>query len=108
MRRLLVYMNGCRAGVLTELRPGRGYTFQYDDDYLASDNPPVSVTMPKREESFESEYLFPFFVNMLPEGANRRVVCRSLKIDEDDYFGMLDAMAGNEFIGAVHIKPYAG
>ena len=41
---------------------------------------------------------------MLPEGANRRAICRSLKIDENDYFGLLDAMAGKDFIGAVNIR----
>lgn len=104
MRQLLVYMNDRRAGVLTEQTPGKGYTFVYDDDYLASEMPSVSVTLPKREKSYESDLLFPFFVNMLPEGANRRVICRSLRIDEDDFFGLLTAMAGRDFIGAVNVR----
>ena len=67
--------------------PGRGYTFAYNAAYLASQLPAISVTLPKREEPYESEYLFPFFSNMLPEGINRRVICRSMRIDEDDFFG---------------------
>lgn len=104
MRELYVYTNDNKAGVLSEERPGCGYTFIYDADYLASDQPPVSVTLPKRQEAYQSEHLFPFFTNMLPEGANRKVICRTLKIDEQDFFGLLSAMANQDFIGAVQIK----
>lgn len=104
MRQLGVYCNDKKAGVLTELNPGKGYVFLYDQDYLISDSPSISVTLPRRKERYESAELFPFFSNMLPEGANRSVICRSLKIDEEDFFGMLAAMAGKDFIGAVHIK----
>jgi hypothetical protein len=44
---------------------------------------------------------------MLPEGANRKVICRTFKIDEHDLFGILAAMAGKDFIGGVHIKTTA-
>ncbi len=104
MRELSVYTNEIKAGVLSEAHPGYGYTFIYDADYLASDQPPVSVTLPKRKEAYQSEHLFPFFTNMLPEGANRKVICRTLKLDEEDYFGLLTAMANQDFIGAVQLK----
>jgi serine/threonine-protein kinase HipA len=41
---------------------------------------------------------------MLPEGGNRRIICRSLRIDETDYFGLLEAMADKDFIGAVNVR----
>ena len=104
MRQLAVYVNERRAGVLTEQRPGFGYTFSYDADYLTSDGPSVSVSLSKRNKTYESDKLFPFFLNMLPEGANRKVICRTLRIDESDYFGLLAAMSGKDFIGAVNIK----
>lgn len=104
MRQLEVYFNNIKAGILTELHPGTGYTFQYYVDYLASPMPPISATLPKRADAFCSEHLFPFFSNMLPEGANRRVICRSRKIDESDFFGMLEVMANRDFIGAVNIR----
>ncbi len=104
MRKLAVYMNNHKAGVLTENVPGSGYSFCYDDSYLSTSLSAISVTLPKRKEKFESDHLFPFFTNMLPEGANRRVICRSQKIDEQDFFGMLMAMADKDFIGAVNIK----
>ena len=104
MRQLSVYVNDRKAGVLTEMHPGTGYSFKYDPDYLTSDAPPVSVSLSKRNASYESASLFPFFANMLPEGANRKVICRTFRIDEHDLFGILAAMAGKDFIGGVHIK----
>ena len=107
MRQVNVYVNDRKAGVLTEMHPGTGYTFMYDPDYLMSDAPPVSVSLSKRNAFYESASLFPFFANMLPEGANRKVICRTLRIDEHDLFGILTAMAGKDFIGGVHIKTVA-
>lgn len=104
MRQLEVYMNNCKAGMLTESHRGRGYSFRYYSEYLESCMPPISVTLPKRKEAYESVRLFPLFSNMLPEGANRRIICRSSRIDEKDFFGILTAMAGRDFIGAVHVK----
>ena len=104
MRELDVYYNDTRAGALKELNPGACYSFTYDPAYLESYLPPVSVTLPKREEAFESDLLFPFFSNMIPEGANRGVICRRLRIDEKDFFGILTAMADSDFIGAVNIR----
>lgn len=104
MKQLDVYFNDTKAGILTEQTPGIGYSFQYYKDYLDSPMPPISATLPKRSDAFCSEHLFPFFANMIPEGANRRVVCRSLRIDEHDFFGLLAAMADKDFIGAVNIR----
>lgn len=107
MRQVDVCVNDRKAGVLTEMHPGKGYSFRYDPDYLSSDDPPVSVSLSKRNPVYESSSLFPFFANMLPEGANRKVICRNLRIDEEDLFGILVAMSGKDFIGGVHIKSTA-
>ena len=104
MRTLDVYYNETKAGVLTELNPGADYTFKYALEYLSSDLPPISATLPKQEGAFESDSLFPFFSNMIPEGANRGVICRTLRIDEKDFFGILSAMADTDFIGAINIR----
>ena len=104
MRQLDVYYNETKAGVLAEIDPGVGYTFKYEVEYISSGLPPISATLPKRENSFESDTLFPFFSNMIPEGANRGVICRTLRIDEKDFFGILSAMADKDFIGAVNIR----
>ena len=42
---------------------------------------------------------------MLSEGVNRKLQCRQLQIDENDYFGLLLATGGTETIGAVSVKP---
>lgn len=104
MRQVDVYFNDTKAGVLTEHNSGNGYTFKYCREYAQSDMPSISATLPKREEPFESGSLFSFFSNMIPEGANRGVICRKLRIDEKDYFGILSAMANKDFIGAVNIR----
>ena len=61
MRQLEVYVNEIKAGLLTEQNPGKGYTFAYSAEYVASDYPPVSLSLPKRTEAYEAENLFPFF-----------------------------------------------
>ena len=104
MKQLEVYFNDIKAGILSEQNPGTGYSFQYDEEYLKSAMPPISATMPKQLAPYSSENLFPFFSNMLPEGANRRVICRVLKIDENDFFGLLETMADRDFIGAVNVR----
>jgi serine/threonine-protein kinase HipA len=104
MKQLSVYQNDIKAGILTEQNPGVGYTFEYSKDYLKSTLPPISLSLPKHEDAYYSDYLFPFFTNMLPEGANRRMICSSLRIDEDDLFSLLQAMADKDFIGAVNVR----
>lgn len=99
----IVYYNGKRAGILT--KEGSGYVFKYDEDYLTGNkNRPVSITLPLREEPYESDILFPVFVNMLSEGANKRMQSRMLRIDENDYFGFLLATTSEDSIGPITIK----
>ena len=104
MRQLNVYFNNIKAGMLTELLPGNNYRFEYYPTYVRSEFPHISVTMPKSDLPYESEHLFPFFANMLPEGSLRRVICREHHIDEADLFGILYAIANTETIGAVSLK----
>lgn len=104
MRQIDVFYNDTRAGVLIEETPGKGYSFKYKKEYLLSGLPPISVTFPKIEDVFVSEYLFSFFANIIPEGTNRKVICRILKIDENDLFSILMAMANKDFIGAVNLR----
>ena len=89
MRQAEIYSNGVLAGVLTETDEGT-YRFRYDDAFLADDKQTaISLSFPKREKEFASDILFPFFYNMLSEGANKAHQCRTLKIDEEDVFGLL-------------------
>ena len=104
MRAAEVFINEILAGVLTETDDGK-YVFQYDDAYLLDgNNRAISLSFPKRKEAFIAEELFPFFFNMLSEGANKALQCMTLKIDENDAFGLLLATAGNDTIGAITVK----
>jgi serine/threonine-protein kinase HipA len=98
-----VFYNDKLAGVLT--KEGHLYTFSYDQGYLSdAGNRPVSITMPLRKEAYKNDILFPVFVNMLSEGANKGMQSRLLKIDGDDYFSLLLATATLDSIGAITIK----
>lgn len=103
MRKVKVYKAGIYAGMLREVAADR-YEFEYDSAYLSTNNPAVSVTFPKQKELFVSEYLFPFFMNMLPEGVNRNTICRLNRIDENDYFGLLMFFSGKDIIGDISIE----
>src|SRR3972149_3829761 len=106
MRKAEVYRNKRLAGILTEEQPGRNYTFRYTDTYFADkDKPAISLTLPKTQQEYHSEFLFPFFSNMLSEGANRKLQSQLLKIDERDDFGIMLATAQYDTVGAVTVKP---
>lgn len=104
MRQALVLSNNIVAGRLIETDERR-YIFRYDEDYLF--NPElraISLAFPKRKEEYTSDELFPFFFNMLSEGSNKALQCRTLKIDENDSFGLLLATAKYDTIGAITIQ----
>lgn len=104
MRIAEVFCNGIKAGILTE-ENRNSYVFRYDDNYFADGKKPaVSLTLPKTRQEYRNKFLFPFFANMLSEGANRKIQSRLLRIDEQDDFGILLATAQNDTIGAVTVK----
>ena len=104
MRQADILYKGRKAGLLTQNDNG-SFTFQYVDFWLSdSSTPPISLTLPKTKEIYQSNYLFPFFYNMLPEGTNKEVVCKLMRIDRDDYFSLLLITAQYDTIGAVTVK----
>ena len=104
MRRAEVYRNRVLAGILSETVSG-SYTFTYDSGYYNDNSKPgISLTIPKTQLTYTSEYLFPFFFNMLSEGTNKAIQCQTLKIDEEDAFGLLLATAHNDTIGAITVQ----
>ena len=107
MRAVEIYRNGTLAGTLTE-ENRHLYVFRYDNNYFIDTNQPaISLTLPKTQKEYSSEFLFPFFANMLSEGVNRRLQSSSFRIDEEDSFGLLMATAQYDTIGAVTVKPIA-
>lgn len=108
MRKCEVYRNGILAGTLTE-EGKRSYVFTYDENYFNDkDKPAVSLTLPKSRQEHRSEFLFPFFFNMLSEGVNKKLQCNQLRIDESDNFGLLMATAQFDTVGAITVKPVEG
>jgi len=101
MRECKVYVHDAEAGLLRET-DDREYVFTYHDDYQGD---PVCLAMPVRQKVYRSDHLFPYFFNMLSEGANRQVQSTLLHIDEKDDFGIMLATAQYDTIGAVTVKP---
>lgn len=104
MRSGKVFLNGVFAGVISE-ETGKGYTFEYDDAYLANPScPAISLTLPKKQKVYTSPFLFPFFANMLSEGSNRYVQSVLHHVDREDDFGILLATAYLDTPGAVTVR----
>ena len=105
MRAMEIYRNGILAGILTE-ENHKSFLFRYDDTYFNDrSKAAVSLTLPKTKQEYMSDFLFPFFFNMLSEGVNRKLQISQFKIDEDDHFGLLMATAQYDTIGPITIKP---
>jgi HipA-like protein len=103
MRKAKVLYKGEEAGLIMQHKDG-SFTFRYNEAWMMDQlKPSISLTLPKTNQEYHSKYLFPFFYNLLPEGSNKEVVCKSMKIDEDDYFGLLLITAKNDTIGAVTV-----
>jgi len=105
MRQGKVFVNAEFAGVLTE-HDDRHFSFDYDEHYLSGSAPvPVCLSMPVNTKHYESEYLFPFFSNLLSEGDNREFQARYLGLDKNDDFGILLQAAAYDTIGNVTVIP---
>ena len=104
MRQAKIYYKDSEAGLLTQHDNG-SFTFRYTDLWFSDNSKPqISFALPKSKQEYHSDYLFPFFYHMLLEGKNKQVVCRHMRIDEDDHFGLLLNTACYDTIGAVTVK----
>lgn len=104
MRQADVLYKDVSAGILTQLDNG-SFVFRYHDNWFnQAGKPAISLTLPKSQQEYQSEHLFPFFYNMLPEGSNKQTVCFELRIDTKDNFGLLLTTARYDTIGAIKIK----
>lgn len=104
MRQAEVFYNGEKAGLLSETQD-KNFLFQYSDQYFMNlKKPAISLTFPKNQQEFKSDTLFPFFYNLIAEGANLSLQSRYLKIDKQDFFGILCATTQYDAIGPVTLK----
>ena len=104
MRQAEIYYKGEKAGMLSQHDDG-SFSYRYDDRWMADQGKPsISLTLPKNSQEYQSNHLFPFFYNMLPEGTNKQVVCRLMHVDRDDYFSILMITATYDTIGAITVR----
>jgi len=105
-RRGIVCHRGVRAGILE--KTAEGYRFAYLPKYMArGDAEPISLTLPLRDEPFESEKMFPYFLGLIPEGWLLDLTRRILKVDPENVFEIL-LRCCKDCIGATSIYPDGG
>lgn len=103
MRRAKILYKNQEAGMLTQHDNG-SFTFKYNDSWINdTTKPAISLTLPKSQQEYHSDFLFPFFYNMLPEGSNKQIVCKLNRLDSNDSFGLLLTTARNDNIGAIKV-----
>ncbi len=103
MREGLVYYKDKFAGIISENEDG--FIFKYDIEYLKDENSkPISLTLPKQLESYESKILFPFFDGLIPEGWLLNIAVKNWKLNTKDRFGLLLILC-KDCIGSISIIP---
>lgn len=102
MKLKIKYKREYTAGILW--RDEEGYHFKYDEDFITNDELPISVTMPKAEDVYHRDVLFPVFHSILSEGHNRKLQCKSLGIDLTDDWNLLAYTCQNDTIGAITVE----
>ncbi len=101
LRKAQVFYNEDLAGYVSETKDG--YIFQYNKEFLKK-NTPISVSLPLKEEPYESKQLFSFFRGLLPEGWYLDIVTATQKVDREDLFGLLLSTTNLDTIGAVTVR----
>ncbi|MBP9682344.1 MAG: type II toxin-antitoxin system HipA family toxin [Bacteriovorax sp.] len=102
MSKVSVFYKNIKAGVL-EKTSDEYFLFRYEEEYLNSTNPPISMTLPKTEKSFKSDSLFSFFDGLIPEGWLLNLASTELRLNPlRDRFELLTKLC-HDTIGAVHI-----
>jgi serine/threonine-protein kinase HipA len=100
MRKAKVFVNGIEAGILSELKQGAEYIFEYKDGY---DGLEVSRTMLTSQKKYVYGKFPPFFEGLLPEGIQLEGLLKLNKIDRNDLFSQLVAV-GEDLVGVVTVK----
>jgi serine/threonine-protein kinase HipA len=100
MRKAKVYVKGVEAGILSEIKQGTKYTFEYIEDYSGVE---VSLTMPRTKRKYVFNTFPPFFDGLLPEGIQLDGLLKIKKIDRYDLFSQLIAV-GEDLVGTVTVK----
>lgn len=100
MRKAKVFVNGIEAGILSEIKQGHEYVFEYHEEYEGLE---VSRTMLSSQKKYTFNKFPPFFEGLLPEGIQLEGLLKLNKIDRNDLFSQLMAV-GDDVVGAVTVK----
>lgn len=104
-RKAKIYVKDKFAGMLIESSEGQ-YSFQYDKNYLENPNSSaVSLTLPKKKDPYLSDYLFPFFDGLIPEGWLVDIGIKNWKLNPRDRMGLLLHLC-EDCIGDVSVIEY--
>lgn len=88
MRQGAIWINNEQAGILKET--DEGYFFSYNESYLKKDNAiAIALSLPLQQNEFQSEYLFPFFDGLIPEGWLLDIAHKNWKLNPRDRMGLL-------------------
>lgn len=102
MKRLIVYLNGVRVGLLSDAEES---VFVYDPDWLSSGpGYPLSRQLPLRAEPFSERAVRAFFSGLLPEAEPRDRVASILGVSSGNDFAIL-ARIGGDCAGAISLVP---
>src|SRR5437867_495541 len=103
-RALDIWWDGKIAGQLTQNRHG-DLGFAYSRGWLEdSDAPPLSASLPKRDQSFTRRECRPFFGGLLPEEGQRDAAAQVLGVSRDNDFALLERLGG-DVAGALQLLP---
>lgn len=94
----IIKQHGRMAGMLFE-GPGGKWRFVYLPEY---DGPPVSLTLPVREDPYDFDSFPAVFEGLLPEGPQLEALLRRHKIDRDDNFRQL-VTVGGDLVGSLTV-----
>ena len=101
---LTVWWDGRDVGLLSLDRHGE-MRFAYSKAWLADDTaPPVSFSLPKRQQPFSRREARPFFEGLLPEEEQREAIAAALGISKGNEFRLLESLGG-EVAGALTLWP---
>ena len=100
MRRAKVFVKGIEAGILSEIKQGTEYIFEYNEGYNGLE---VSRTMLTSQKKYTFNKFPPFFEGLLPEGLQLEGLLKLNKFDRNDLFSQLIAV-GEDVVGAVSVK----
>jgi serine/threonine-protein kinase HipA len=101
-----VYMHGVIAGIL-ERRSQAKLRFRYDEEWVAEQRPPLSLSLGVRSEPYDHDECAPFFEGLLPEGDFLKAIARTLHVSANNAFQLLTELGG-ECAGAISVAPAGG